>query len=100
MPSIAEFLIERLVNNGVRHVFNVPGDYSLSFCKRIEKSPLELVGTTSEENAGFAADAYARINGMGVVCVTYCVGGFKVLNPIAVLLLKNPQLLLFQAVQV
>src|SRR3954470_24862169 len=83
MPSIAEFLIERLVNNGVRHVFNVPGDYSLSFCKRIEKSALELVGTTSEENAGFAADAYARVNGLGVVCVTYCVGGFKVANAAA-----------------
>jgi indolepyruvate decarboxylase len=83
MPSIAEFLIERLVNNGVRHCFNVPGDYSLSLCKRFEKSRIQLVGTTSEENAGFAADAYARVNGLGVVCVTYCVGGFKVLNPIA-----------------
>lgn len=82
MPTVAEFLIERLANNGIKHVFNVPGDYSLSFCKRLENSKIELVGTTSEENAGFAADAYARINGMGAVCVTYCVGGFKLMNPI------------------
>ncbi|MFY9870838.1 MAG: thiamine pyrophosphate-binding protein, partial [Candidatus Nitrosopolaris sp.] len=31
----------------------------------------------------FAADAYARINGLGVVCVTYCVGGLKVVNATA-----------------
>src|SRR5581483_12410074 len=33
--------------------------------------------------AGFAADAYSRINGIGLVCVTYCVGGLNVLNAIA-----------------
>ncbi len=82
MPTIAEFLIERLANNGVRHVFNVPGDYSLTFCKRLEKSPLQLVGTTSEANAGFAADAYARINGMSAVSCTYCVGGFNLINSV------------------
>lgn len=83
MPTVAEFLIERLANNGVKHLFNVPGDYSLKFCKTVEdKGPIQLVGTTSEENAGFAADAYARINGLAAVCVTYCVGGFKIMNPI------------------
>ena len=38
---------------------------------------------THEPAAGFAADAYARINGIGLVCVTYCVGGLNVLNAIA-----------------
>ena len=38
---------------------------------------------THEPGAGFAADAYARINGIGLVCVTYCVGGLNVLNAIA-----------------
>jgi indolepyruvate decarboxylase len=38
---------------------------------------------THEPSAGFAADAYARINGIGLVCVTYCVGGLNVLNAIA-----------------
>lgn len=82
MPTIAEFLIERLLNNNVREIMAVPGDYSLSFCKKIEKSQLRLVGTTSEANAGFAADAYARINGMSAVSCTYCVGGFNLINSI------------------
>ena len=32
---------------------------------------------------GFAADAYARVHGMGALCVTYCVGGLSVCNSIA-----------------
>lgn len=38
---------------------------------------------THEPSAGFAADAYARVHGLGLVCVTYCVGGLNVLNAIA-----------------
>jgi indolepyruvate decarboxylase len=38
---------------------------------------------THEPGAGFAADAYSRINGIGLVCVTYCVGGLNVVNAIA-----------------
>jgi len=82
MPTTAEFLIDRLVNNGVKHMFTLPGDYSLPFVKRLAKSPIELVGTTSEVTAGFAADAYARIKGISAVCVTYCVGGFNLINAV------------------
>jgi indolepyruvate decarboxylase len=49
----------------------------------LEQSDINVVGCTREDNAGFAADAYARINGMGAVCVTYCVGGLSVCNSIA-----------------
>src|SRR5271156_5661300 len=46
-------------------------------------SELKLVTTCDEQGAGFAADAYARMRGLGVVCVTYCVGGLKVANSTA-----------------
>ncbi len=81
--SIGRYLIRRLQDYGVKHVFGVPGDYVLSFFSMLEESPLGVVGCTREDCAGFAADAYARINGMGVVCVTYCVGGLSVCNAIA-----------------
>ena len=81
--SIGEYLIRRLGDYGVRHVFGIPGDYVLSFYAMLEKSPLGLVGCTREDCAGFAADAYARINGIGAVCVTYCVGGLSLCNSIA-----------------
>jgi len=81
--SIGQYLIRRLCDYGLRHVFGLPGDYVLSFYSMLEHSPLELVNCTREDSAGFAADAYARVHGMGAVCVTYGVGGLSVANSIA-----------------
>lgn len=81
--SIGQYLIRRLQDYGIGHVFGIPGDYILTFYGLLEKSPLEVVGCTREDCAGFAADAYARIHGMGCVCVTYCVGGLSVCNSTA-----------------
>ncbi len=81
--SIGQYLIRRLMDYGIGHVFGIPGDYVLNFYSELEESPLEVVGCTREDCAGFAADAYARVHGMGAVCVTYCVGGFSLCNSIA-----------------
>jgi indolepyruvate decarboxylase len=81
--SIGQYLIRRLQDYGLKHVFGIPGDYILTFYGQLEKSPIEVVGCTREDCAGFAADAYARINGLGAVCVTYCVGGLSVCNSVA-----------------
>jgi indolepyruvate decarboxylase len=80
---IGEYLIQRLYAHGVRHVFGIPGDYVLGFFDQLKASPVQIVTTCDEQGAGFAADAYARLNGLGAVCVTYCVGGLKVVNPVA-----------------
>lgn len=81
--SIGGYLIQRLQEYGIGHVFGIPGDYVLSFYTMLEQSPLEAIGCTREDCAGFAADAYARVHGMGALCVTYCVGGLSVCNSIA-----------------
>ncbi|RLS35911.1 MAG: alpha-keto acid decarboxylase family protein [Planctomycetota bacterium] len=81
--SIGEYLIRRLGDYSIRHVFGVPGDYVLGFYSMLEKSPLDLVNCTREDCAGYAADAYARLNGMGALCVTYGVGGLSVVNSTA-----------------
>src|SRR5215470_7981271 len=82
-PYISQYLIERLHALGVRHVFGVPGDYVLGLLRELDKSALQVVNTCDEQGAGFAADAYARVRGLGAVCVTYCVGGLKVANTTA-----------------
>jgi indolepyruvate decarboxylase len=82
-PSIGEYLIQRLQDYGIADVFGIPGDYILAFYTMLEQSPLRIVGCTREDCAGFAADAYARVHGMGALCVTYCVGGLSVCNSIA-----------------
>lgn len=82
-PTVGEYLIQRLQDYGIRDVFGIPGDYVLSLYTMLEQSPLNVVGCTREDCAGFAADAYARVHGMGALCVTYCVGGLSVCNSIA-----------------
>ena len=81
--SIGEYLIQRLYAHGVRHVFGIPGDYVLGFYDQLRRSRLQTIITCDEQGAGFAADAYARVRGIGALCVTYCVGGLKVANPVA-----------------
>lgn len=81
--TVGDYLIRRLGEEGVGHVFGVPGDFVLSFFKKLEDSPLDVVNTCDEQGAGFAADAYARLRGLGAVCITYAVGGLKIVNAVA-----------------
>jgi indolepyruvate decarboxylase len=81
--KIGEYLIRAIQETGVRHVFGIQGDYVLNFYNQLCQSPLSVINTCDEQGAGFAADAYARVSGFGVVCVTYCVGGLKIANTTA-----------------
>lgn len=78
--TVGRYLIERLIDAGLKHLFGVPGDYVLDFMDRVVASDLELIGNCNELNAGYAADAYARLNGIGGICVTYGVGGLSAIN--------------------
>jgi len=82
--TLSEFLIERLENIGVKHIFGVPGDYVLDLYDLLwQNEKIEVINTADEAGAGFAADAYARAKGVGCVCVTYNVGALKIANPVA-----------------
>ncbi|MFH1442143.1 MAG: thiamine pyrophosphate-binding protein [Candidatus Omnitrophota bacterium] len=78
--TVGNYLIKRLEQAGLKHIFGVPGDYVLRFFDCLEKSHIKVICTCNELNAGYAADAYARGNGVGAVCVTYGVGGFSLFN--------------------
>jgi TPP-dependent 2-oxoacid decarboxylase len=81
--TVGRYLIKRLEQAGIRHLFGVPGDYVLDFMDLVVDSSITLVGNCNELNAGYAADAYARLNGIGATCVTYGVGGLSTLNSAA-----------------
>ena len=83
LMTIGEYLIERLQAHGLKHLFGVPGDYVLGLYQMLQASPIQVVGMTREDAAGFAADACARVQGLGAVCVTYGVGGLSCVNSIA-----------------
>ena len=82
--SVGEYLARRLEQVGVRHYFTVPGDFNLVLLDQLLKNPrLQMIGCCNELNAGYAAEGYARSNGIGALVVTYSVGGLSALNAVA-----------------
>lgn len=83
MYTVGQYLVERLYEIEIRHLFAIPGDYCADWVQdNLEPSGIQRIGSTNELNAGYAADGYARLNGVGAVCVTYSVGAFSLLNAI------------------
>lgn len=81
--NLAEYLFIRLTQLGCRALHGLPGDFSLLACDYVEPSGLRWVGNCNELNAGYAADAYARLNGLGALCTTFGVGELSAVNAIA-----------------
>lgn len=81
--KIAEYLFTRLHQLGLRSVHGVPGDYNLTLLDYVEPSGLHWVGNCNELNAGYAADGYARIKGIGAIITTFGVGELSAINAIA-----------------
>ncbi|HKD82387.1 MAG TPA: thiamine pyrophosphate-binding protein [Candidatus Angelobacter sp.] len=82
--SIGIFLLRRLQEVGIRHIFGVPGDYNLGLMQQLEdRGEPAWIGNCNELNASYATDAYARVNGIGALSVTYGVGALSAINGIA-----------------
>lgn len=81
--DLAEFLFRRLHEVGARSIHGVPGDYNLAALDYIEPAGLDFVGNCNELNAGYAADGYSRIKGIGVIITTFGVGELSAINAIA-----------------
>ncbi|MFM7420964.1 MAG: alpha-keto acid decarboxylase family protein [Alphaproteobacteria bacterium] len=82
--TVADYLLTRLRQLNVAHVFQVPGDYVKHFTQTLENfEGVTAIGATNELDAGYAADAYARTRGLGAVSVQFGVGSFVALNAIA-----------------
>lgn len=82
--TVGTYLASRLEQAGVRDYFVVPGDFNLILLDQILENPrLRMIGCCNELNAGYAADGYARSNGVAAMVVTYSVGGLSALNAVA-----------------
>lgn len=82
-PTVGSFLFEYLYNKGAHHAFGIPGDFALPTFRWLDESKIKLYTLTHEPSVGFAADGYARCQGLGLAVVTYCVGGLNMLNSVA-----------------
>ncbi|WSQ10662.1 thiamine pyrophosphate-binding protein [Streptomyces sp. NBC_01231] len=79
--TVARYLALRLAELGITHLFGVPGNHLGPFLTTLRaEGDIEWVGTPTEGGAGQAADAYARIHGIGAAAVTYSVGAFNLLG--------------------
>lgn len=79
--TVANYLITRLKQCGLEHMFAVPGDYASPFLDALDAAQgIERVPNINELGSGYAADGYARYKGVGAACVQYGVGTFSLLN--------------------
>ena len=84
--QVGSRLAQLLVENGVKHVFGVPGGQTLPLYEGISRfqGRIEHVLMRDERSAGFAADAYARCTGrVGVCDATVGPGATNFLSPLA-----------------
>ncbi len=84
MTTVGTYLAQRLQELGLTHYFAIPGDYNLELLDEMLKNKsLQMINCCNELNAGYAADGYARINGVSALAVTYSVGGLSAVNAVA-----------------
>jgi indolepyruvate decarboxylase len=82
--TVSRYLLARLEQLGLRHLFAVPGDYASPFLLELEQWPgIRRVATVGELGCGYAADGYGRYAGIAAVSVQYGVGTFSLINCIA-----------------
>ncbi len=69
---VAVYLIKRLKQLGVKHLFGLPGDFNLEFLSLVEdEEGIEWIGGCNELNSGYVADGYARVNKISVSIDSY-----------------------------
>ncbi|KAI8818041.1 thiamine diphosphate-binding protein [Fimicolochytrium jonesii] len=82
--TVGDYLLHRLREVGCSMIFGVPGDFNMEFLDQIEDfEGIEWGANANELNAGYAADGYARIKGIGALCTTFGVGELSAINAIA-----------------
>ena len=82
--TVADYLLARLAQAGLISVFGVPGDHNLGLLDAVADRPgLNWIGMATEQGAGYAADSYARLRGIGALVTTFGVGELSAMNAIA-----------------
>src|SRR5262249_38531554 len=82
--TVIQHVLGRLKDIGIDDVFAVAGDFAFPIHDAIVDDPrINYIGCCNELNAGYAADGYARVRGLGAVSTTYGVGELSAISAIA-----------------
>jgi hypothetical protein len=68
--TLGEYLLIRLKQLGVDHLFGVPGHFVLGFLNPVLRSDVRYTGTCNGFYAAYTADGYARLRGIGAFTTT------------------------------
>jgi acetolactate synthase-1/2/3 large subunit len=66
--STAELIVQCLENEGVTHVFGIPGEENIHLVEAISRSSIRYVLARHEQGASFMAEVYGRLTGQAGVC--------------------------------
>src|SRR5438445_2956191 len=68
--NVAELLVRCLENEGVKHVFGIPGEETLALNAALaESDKISFILTRHEQGAAFMADVYGRLSSYPGVCL-------------------------------
>lgn len=82
--TISDYVIERLKQQRVDTLFGVPSVYCAKLYSAAESAVnFSTIVTSSDLEAGYAADGYARVRGLSAVAVSYGPGTLSLANAIA-----------------
>jgi acetolactate synthase-1/2/3 large subunit len=82
--KLAEAVAKFIEAQGIRHVFGVSGGANLHLIHGIANATkIQFIPTAHEQGASFAADAYARVSGLGCAMATSGPGATNLITGIA-----------------
>ncbi len=68
--KVSDLFVQCLENEGVRHVFGVPGEENEDLLMSLERSSIRFIPTRHEQGAAFMADVWGRLTGKAGVCLS------------------------------
>jgi acetolactate synthase-1/2/3 large subunit len=66
--TVAEYIADQLLKNGVRYIFGIPGGPSIPYMEAFRSAGIDFILASSEAAAGIMADVSARLTGVPGVC--------------------------------
>jgi indolepyruvate decarboxylase len=81
--NVARYILQRFTQHGVNVLFGIPGTSCAAFFDEASAAGFQIILNSSELEAGYAADGYARHRGLALISVSNGVGTLSLVNPIA-----------------
>ena len=82
--TVSDWIIQFLEDKGVEHIFTVSGGGSIFLCDALARAKrMKYVCCHHKQAAGYAAEAYTRLRGLGACLVTSGPGGTNAVSACA-----------------